>query len=414
MLAAVTSKLPASSNLPSARQLAAAPHRLMFFMGALNVLAAMAWWAARLIDVRWQVFGFDPPPVFAGWAHAFVMQYQVLPPFIFGFLLTVFPRWMNLPELGRRHYVPVGVALLGGQVLFLLGLAGSPLLVRLGVLGSLAGWCIAVVFLLGLLRREPGRTWHAVSCMAALLLGGLGLALFLGYQIGGDARLLFYSVKIGSFGLLLPIFVTVAHRMFPFFAANVVPGYVAWRPLAFLAAFWTATLLHLGLEMTHAYAWLWASDLALLVLSGVWLWRTWPRGPAPALLRVLFLGAAWLPVTWALYAVQSAWYAATGDFVLARAPAHAMFIGFFGSVLVAMVTRVTQGHSGRPLELGRVALFAFVLVQAVAVTRILAEILPDGPAWQAVSAIGWLVAFLPWVLRSAWIYLTPRADGRPG
>jgi uncharacterized protein involved in response to NO len=26
----------------------------------------------------------------------------------------------------------------------------------------------------------------------------------------------------------------------------------------------------------------------------------------------------------------------------------------------------------------------------------------------------WLLAFLPWALRSAWIYLTPRADGQPG
>jgi putrescine transport system permease protein len=27
---------------------------------------------------------------------------------------------------------------------------------------------------------------------------------------------------------------------------------------------------------------------------------------------------------------------------------------------------------------------------------------------------GWLLAFLPWVLRSLSIYLHPRADGRPG
>ena len=29
-------------------------------------------------------------------------------------------------------------------------------------------------------------------------------------------------------------------------------------------------------------------------------------------------------------------------------------------------------------------------------------------------AAGWLVAFLPWALRSLSIYLRPRADGRPG
>ena len=55
-------------------------------------------------------------PVPAGWLHAIVMQYQVLPAFMFGFLLTVFPRWMSLPPLTRAHYVPVGVGLLGGQV----------------------------------------------------------------------------------------------------------------------------------------------------------------------------------------------------------------------------------------------------------------------------------------------------------
>jgi len=115
----------------------------------------------------------------------------------------------------------------------------------------------------------------------------------------------------------------------------------------------------------------------------------------PALLRVLFFGFAWLPVAMLLYAGQSLWFAATGEFVLGRAPAHARFVGFFGSVLVAMVTRVTQGHSGRPLQPGRVAGFAFVAVQIVAVTRIAADLAPDAPLWQAVAAVGWMLAFTP-------------------
>ena len=403
-----------TAYLPSAAQLAAAPHRLMFFIGALNVLAAMAWWTLWLIDVRWQVFRFAAPPVPAGWAHAFVMQYQVLPPFIFGFLLTVFPRWMGLRELTRWHYVPVGLGLLSGQVLFLAGLAGAPILVHMGVVNTLAGWGAALVILLRLVWQDAAKTWHAVSCMAALLLGMMGLVLFALFLHGGDARLLFASIKLGSFGLLLPVFVTVAHRMFPFFAGNVAKGYVAWRPYWFLGAFWGFVLLQLGLELMHGYAWTWLSAVPLLVLCSLWLWRTWPRGPVPALLRVLFIGFAWLPVAFALYAIQSLWFALDGNFILGRAPAHALYVGFFGSLLVAMVTRVTQGHSGRPLEFGRVAAVAFWLIQAVAVVRILAEVLPDGPMWQAVAGAGWLLAFLPWVLRSGWIYLTPRADGRPG
>jgi uncharacterized protein involved in response to NO len=112
--------------------------------------------------------------------------------------------------------------------------------------------------------------------------------------------------------------------------------------------------------------------------------------------------------------VQSVVYAASGDFMLGRAPAHARFIGFFGSLLVAMVTRVTQGHSGRPLVFGGVATFAFVVIQLVCLTRIVAELVPDQMAWQAAAAIGWLLAFAPWVLRSLRIYLAPRADGKPG
>jgi Uncharacterized protein involved in response to NO len=134
----------------------------------------------------------------------------------------------------------------------------------------------------------------------------------------------------------------------------------------------------------------------------------------PLLLRVLFLGYAWLPVALALYAAQAIVHAASGDFMLGRAPAHALFIGFFGSLLVAMVTRVTQGHSGRPLVFGGAATFAFVVIQLVCLTRIVAELVPDQMAWQAVAAIGWLLAFAPWVLRSLRIYLAPRADGKPG
>ena len=38
-------------------------------------------------------------------------------------------------------------------------------------------------------------------------------------------------IKLGGFGLLLPISFTVNHRMTPFFASCVLPGYQAWRPL---------------------------------------------------------------------------------------------------------------------------------------------------------------------------------------
>ena len=129
--------LPFPEN--AARLMAAAPHRLLFLVGATNVLAAMGWWAAWLVAARWQGVEMPQPPLPAGWMHAIIMQYHVLPSFIFGFLLTVLPRWLSLPALTPRHYLPVGVGLLGGQLLTLAGLAGSLPLLRAGALFTLAG-----------------------------------------------------------------------------------------------------------------------------------------------------------------------------------------------------------------------------------------------------------------------------------
>lgn len=399
--------------------LAEAPHRLLFFVGAVNVLLAMSWWLLWLVDVRWGAIGLPAGTPFGGWMHAFVMQYQLLPPFMFGFLMTTFPRWTGTPDLSRWHYVPVGLGLLGGQLAVVGGmLLGQPAMVHVGVVMALVGWTYGLAQLLRVLLAErragKGPTWHAWSCFAALAIGLLGLLLMAAHLHGAHPWTVVASIKLGTFGLLLPVYATVAHRMFPFFAGNVVPGYRAWRPLGLLAALWALLLAHLALELAHANAWLWPVDTALALGSAWTLWRWWPRGKAPGILWVLFVGFAWLPVAFALYAAQSALLSGGGELVLGRGPAHALFIGFFGSLLVAMVTRVTQGHSGRPMAMPAVGWFAFALLQLVALTRIAAELAPDGYVWQVVAAAGWLLAFLPWVLRSLSIYLHPRADGRPG
>ncbi|WP_238394532.1 NnrS family protein [Pseudoxanthomonas wuyuanensis] len=404
---------PARQSM-SATRLVQAPHRLMFFIGASNLLLAMLWWTLWLASSRGSIPAIPATPIYAGWLHAFVMQYLVFPSFIFGFLLTVFPRWMGLPELKRWHYAPVGAGLMGGQLAILLSTAGWEAGFMVGLWMALAGWSAGLVLLGRQVLAETGRTWHARSCFAALALGYLGLLAFIGFVLGGSAFWVFASIKLGSIGLLLPIYLTVAHRMFPFFAANVVPGYRPWRPMGWLAAVWALLLAHLGLELSHAYAWLWLADAPLLLLSGWSLWRWWPRARMPGLLAVLFIGLAWMPATFLLYVVQSVGYLLTGEFMLGRAPMHALFIGFFGSLLVAMVTRVTQGHSGRPLKMPAVAWFAFVAIQIVAVMRVAAELMPDALFWQAASAAGWLLAFLPWVSRIGRIYLSPRADGKPG
>jgi uncharacterized protein involved in response to NO len=203
----------------AARLLAAAPHRLLFLVGATNVLAAMGWWAAWLVAARWHVFEASQPPLPAGWMHAIIMQYQVLPSFIFGFLLTVFPRWLGLPALTPRHYLPVGMGLLGGQLLTLAGLAGSLPLLRAGALFTIAGWSIGMFWLARLTVRAPSKSkdstpWHAFSVLFGLSFGLMGLVFYLLPTVRSMRRWP-VAIKFGGIPMLLPIYFTVCHRMIP-------------------------------------------------------------------------------------------------------------------------------------------------------------------------------------------------------
>ena len=398
------------------RLFAAAPHRMMFFAGATALLVSMLWWACFL-GAGYFGHAFPPAPVPAGWAHAVLTQYGMLPLFMFGFLLTVFPRWMGQRALSKRHYVPVFAGMFGGYLLAHLGLLDlKPVLVA-GLALMLAGWLVALVVLGLVLVRNRGSDQHALSCYVALLLGVCGLGAFAAFTLGAPWPFAYFAIKLGAFGLLLPIFFTVCHRMVPFFSSSIVgAGYRVFRPTWSLPVLWILLLTHLGLELAHRFDLLWLADAPLAVFFLVhWLaWQPW-KCRKPGLLVALYLAFAWLPVAFTLFAVQSLKLRLTGDFVLGLAPVHALTIGFFGSMVVAMVTRVTQGHSGRPLQMGAIAWLTFGLLQLVALARIWAELPQSNRSlWLVIAAFGWLLAFTPWVLRSLWIYLTPRIDGKPG
>ena len=391
--------------------LTAAPHRLLFLIGAANVLASMLWWWMHLNG--WSVAA--APGVPSPWLHGFLMQYQVLPTFMFGFLLTVYPRWMAQREATRWHYLPIGLALLSGQALTLVcAWSGSSLFLSLGWFNTAAGWLAGMAVLGGWVLRAQSRDAHVRSTYLALSIGMFGVLAF-GFGLhAGRPDWQYLAIRIAAFGLLMPIYVTVAHRVFPFFAGNAVPGYRVYRPGWLLPAMWLGIAAHLAAELAGFSAWRWPADLALAALFAHLLWRWWPRAKAPPLLIVLFVGFVWLPLSMTLYAIDSVSILIGAELSLGRAPLHALAVGFFGTLLVAMATRVTAGHSGRPLQLGRIAGFAFVGMHLVAMARVVGELMPDPSAWWRASALAWLLVFLPWVLRSAWVYLTPRLDGRPG
>ena len=399
--------------------LTSAPHRTMFFCGLLNLAVASAWWAlhlaARFTGAPLYALDLRVAPI---WAHSFLMLFVVYPAFFFGFLFTTYPRWMNGPEVPRGAYVATGALLATATPAWIAGVHTGLVLQLAACMLAGAGLVTGLVALLRVLIDAEKIVSHAVVTSIALCVGCVAT---FGFAFGlwtADDTALHFAVRTALWGFLLPVFFAVCHRMVPFFSQGVVPGYVAWRPNWVLVAVVALVYARLLLGTAGALVLLVPVDTALLILAVTCAVRwTSLRSRGNALLWTLYAGFAWLPVALLLQLARDASFAFTGEWSLGRAPVHALGIGFFASMLVAMVTRVTMGHSGRPLHMDRIAVACFAGVQLAATSRVASELVTAPTVVRHLllcSMALWLLAFAVWGTRHARIYLAPRIDGRPG
>lgn len=398
----------------------AAPHRVMFFGGALQALAVMLWWLVELAT-RYGIIG--PPlvwPIVPSAAHAYLMIYGLFPFFMFGFLMTVFPRWMNGRELPARRYVPAFLLLMLGAVGFYAGLLSNTTVLAIATVSSLAGWGAVLYALLRVLldTRNPDKR-HPKVIFVALALGWCSLASYLAWLATDNEAFLRFAIQGGLWLFLLPTFASVAHRMIPFFTSSALPQQVIkhfdWPWWILLAA----SVAHCLLQLAGASALLWPGDV-LLAVAALQLTHNWGlRGSLRVpLLAILHVGFAWMGVAMMLFATQSfITFASDGAMhIWGLAPLHALTIGGFASLLIGMGTRVTLGHSGLPMQVDKPIKLMFIGIQLVAVLRVLADMLPTQASyWLYVAAASlWLACFTPWVLRYLPAYWRPRADGKAG
>ncbi len=405
--------------LPGRAALLAAPHRTLFFAGLLSLLLASAWWAlhlvARYTGAPLFALVLQPAPL---WAHAWLMLFAVLPTLFFGFLFTVFPRWMNGPSITRTEYVATAALFAAGTLLWLAGTFAGPPWLLAGCAATGAALLIGIVALLRVLIAAPQVVSHAVVVLTALCVQFVALAGFAYGVYQQDDFALHYAVRTSLWGGLLPVFFAVCHRMIPFFSQGAVKDYVPWRPAWILVAVVAVCYARLLLGTAGALDALPWADAALLLLTLTCAVRwTSLRARGNPLLWTLYAGFAWLPVAVLLQLARDGAFVLTGEWALGRAPVHALGMGFFGSMLVAMITRVTMGHSGRPLQMDRVTLGCFVALQLGAASRVLGEIVqaPVAVQWFLLASVGlWVAAVGVWVQRVGRIYLKPRVDGKPG
>ncbi len=394
------------------RHFTSMPHHAMFALGSLQAVLVMLWWLA---DLGGRYGGWYPPfawAIPAPWAHLYLMVYGLFPFYMLGFLMTTYPKWMGGVPVASGHYLTAAILLGSGVLLGYAGLSGDKPLLLAALMLYLTGWGIG---LYALLRVYAGAqrpdTLHALITSCVLL---LGWGLLLVYTIGIHREAADWIAVARSGGIwwfLFPVFFAVSHRLIPFFSSAVLPDYEIIRPDWALWLMTLGGLAHGALEIVNLPAWTWLVDLPMAVtafrLTASWRIR---QSFHVRILAMLHIAFAWLGVALLLYGMQSLAVLTDANFAFHRAPLHALMVGYFAAMLVAMSTRVTLGHSGRPLTADRAAWSIFLTIQAAALLRVMAD-LPAINTYAALlyscSALLWLLAFGGWLLKFTPIYWRP-------
>jgi uncharacterized protein involved in response to NO len=400
----------ATEPLGAWRRLGTIPHRLFFLAGMIQLALASLWWLAVQLARAFPGWPAPPGSVPQTAVHALLMIDGFAPLFMFGFLFTAGPRWLEVgPPRASSWRSPALLAIAGALALVPAQL-GDPSLMRAaaGVYGLAWLWLCALFLELVLASRARDKV-HAIVVLAALATGASTVLAFTFLGSGAHP----WIRDIGLWCFLVPVFSTVCHRMIPFFTADALATRPLFQPRWMLAVMTGAPVVHGLLQAAGFSAATWLVDLPAAGLMGLLLVR-WRHAQAlgPRMLSMLYAGFCWYAIALSLFAAQSL-LAALGHSALGLAPLHALAIGFCGSLLMAMVTRVVLGRSGRTVAGDTWTARLFLLLQLATLARVAAEIVPGRFAMLAAIVL-WCASLVPWCARYAPVCWRPRSDRRAG
>lgn len=368
-----------------------------FFLGAgLWAIAAMVVRLGDLAGLELTGAAFGDPNKWH--AHAFLYGYAGA--VIAGFLLTAIPNWTGRSPIASRPLAALALLWLGGRVALLV--PGIPFVIAA---------CVDAAFLIvfaGYIARElvAGRNMRNAPVGAVVALLALSNVIF---HLEASAVL-----PDAGYGTRLPVaLITV---LIGVIGGRVVPSFTSnWfaqqrEPRIAPASRHVEIAVHC-MSALALLAWvsapLWRVSGVALLIAGVlhairlMQWRGW-RTSAEPLVTILHIAYAWVAIGLCLLGGAILFEAA-----LVTSGLHALTAGAIGTMTLAMMTRATLGHTGRPLTASRGTLVLYAAVTVGALCRVGAGFAPDfylellmiaGAAWMTAFAL-FVVIYGPLFLR---------------
>jgi uncharacterized protein involved in response to NO len=339
--------------------------------------------------------------------HIHEMLYGYLPAIVAGFLLTAIPNWTGrLPLQGRALAVLVTVWMAGRVAVCVSALIGRP-----------AAGAVDVLFLVltaAAAGREviAGRNWRNLPPVFILLAFAVGDVIFhLEDYRKGSAEL---GTRLGIAAAVLLISL-IGGRIIPSFTRNWLtrenPGRL---PLSF-------GRLDIGVLVISLFAlalWIatsnWTGTAALMLLAGFMQAIRLARWAGDRTLRdqlvlVLHVGYAFVPLGF----VMLGGAILVPSTVPVSAGIHCWTVGAIGTMTLAVMTRVSLGHTDQKLTAGPLTRIIYGTVVFAACLRIAAAF-PSmaGRALLEAAATAWIAAFWLFVTGYGALLFRPRRNAR--
>ena len=363
-----------------------------FFLAAAGwAVLSMAAWLPLFSGELELPSGFDP----LHW-HIHEMLFGFVMAAVGGFLLTAIPNWTGrAPVAGVPLAALVGLWLLGRIVCAFSALIPGWLVVPADLAFAIA--------LDGVAAREliaAANSRNYLLLVPVFLLAIANLLVHLQVELGWRLAVAVVIVLISVIGgRIVPVFTSNwlnARGMTP------VSPQIPW--LEHAARF---------ILIAAMLGWVFVPDwrpLGLLLLAAAALnlarlarWRGAATLEEPLLL-ILHVGYLWLVAGVALLGLSL-----ISDVVPPAAAVHALTAGAMGTMVLAVMTRASLGHTGRVLRADKPTMVIYALASASAVLRIAAAWVVDGQMELfEVAVLAWVGAFALFVAEYGPILLAPR------
>lgn len=365
--------------------------RPFYLLASLYAGIAMILWILSMTGRLALPADYSP---FALHGHEFLFGFA--PAVLAGFLLTAAQSWSGQPTIKGFPLGALAALWLAGRF----AMAADPLSVGAAI-DALFLPLLALAAAVPIIRSRRWKHMRVVGLVGLLALANI--VFHIEQRTESTAEL--PAALLCGLGIWTFLITLVGGRVGPTFLDNTCGAPLARRPVALETAVFVTTaaafvMLAWNIEKASALVFGLAAALQTIRLL---LWHPL-RSLRDPLLWSLPLAYAWVPVGLGLFGLESM------GVVESSAGIHAVTIGAVGGLMLAIMTRSSLGHTGRPLKGTFVDGVIYLSVFVAAVSRVIASLVSDMSTLITIAGFAWIVAFFTFALRYGPMLVSLRAD----